>query len=419
MAYASLGLTYGFLGELALSAESTRKAYELRDRASDREKFFITATYDLQVTGNLEKAQPTCELWAQTYPRDIHPFGLLGAMLYPSFGKYEKGIEVAKQEIALDPDFPIGYLQLGFNSQFFGDLGEAEKALKQASDRKLEIPELLVQRYDIAFLKGDKAGMDREVALAQGAQDLVSARQGFVLAYSGRLQQAKSMSQHAADLNQQPAPRGKKALFEIGPALWEALFGDVAAARKTAIAAVELSKDRDVEYGAAFALALAKESSRSRTLANDLNTRFPEDTAVRFMYLPAIRALLELNGGEAFKAIELLQPARPYDPGIPPSIAPAFFGAFYTVYVRGLAYLAAHQGAQAAAEFQKILDHRGIVVSDPIGAVAHLQLGRAFTLSGDTTKAKMAYQDFLTLWKDADPEIPILKQAKAESAVLQ
>jgi tetratricopeptide (TPR) repeat protein len=257
------------------------------------------------------------------------------------------------------------------------------------------------------------------VALAQGAQDLVSGRQGFVLAYSGRLQQAKTMSQHAADLNQQPALRGKKALFEIGPALWDALFGDVAAARKTAIAAVELSTDRDVEYGAAFALALAKESSRARALANDLSTRFPEDTAVRFMYLPAIRALLELNGGEPSKAIGLLQPARPYDSGTPPAVAPAFFGAFYTVYVRGLAYLAAHQGAQAAAEFQNILDHRGIVVSDPIGALAHLQLGRAFTLSGETAKAKMAYQDFLTLWKDADPEIPILKQAKAESAMLQ
>jgi eukaryotic-like serine/threonine-protein kinase len=146
--------------------------------------------------------------------------------------------------------------------------------------------------------------------------------------------------------------------------------------------------------------------------------RFPEDTAVNVFYLPAIRALLELNGGEPSRAINLLQVSRPYDRGVPPSIAPAFIGPFYTVYVRGLAYLAAHQGPEAAAEFQKILDGRSIVVSDPIGALAHLQLGRALVLAGDKTGAKTAYQDFLTLWKDADPDVPILQQAKAEYAKL-
>jgi tetratricopeptide (TPR) repeat protein len=178
-----------------------------------------------------------------------------------------------------------------------------------------------------------------------------------------------------------------------------------------------------VEYGAAFALALSGESSRSQKLVDDLERRFPEDTAVRFMYLPALRALLALNGGsqggDPSKAIELLRIAVPYDLGAPPSCAPGFFGMLYPVYVRGQAYLAAHQGAEAAAEFQKILNHRGIVVSDPIGALAHLQLGRAFTLSGDKTKAKAAYQDFLTLWKDADLDIPILKHAQAEYAKLQ
>ena len=185
------------------------------------------------------------------------------------------------------------------------------------------------------------------------------------------------------------------------------------------MAALELSKDREVEYGAAFALALSGDSSRSQTLANDLESRFPEDTSVRFSYLPALRALLALNHGEPAKAIELLQIAVPYELGAPRSSHTWYFGALYPVYVRGEAYLAARQGAEAAAEFQKILDHRGIVVSDPIGALAHLQLGRAFALSGDKAKAKAAYQDFLTLWKDADPDIPILKQAKAEYAKLQ
>jgi eukaryotic-like serine/threonine-protein kinase len=182
---------------------------------------------------------------------------------------------------------------------------------------------------------------------------------------------------------------------------------------------VQLSKDRGVEYGAAFALAVAADSSQAQTLANDLERRFPEDTSVRFNYLPTVRAILALNRGESFKAIEVLQVAAPYDLASPPSSFHGFFGSLYPVYVRGQAYLAAHQGIEAAAEFQKILDHRGIVVSDPEGVAARLQSGRAFALSGDTAKAKAAYQDFLALWKDAEPDIPILNEAKAEYAELQ
>jgi tetratricopeptide (TPR) repeat protein len=224
------------------------------------------------------------------------------------------------------------------------------------------------------------------------------------------------MSRRAVDLAHQA--QGRAALFETGAALWQAFFGNAPAARQGAASAMELSKDRDVEYGAAFALALSGDSTRSQTIANDLEKRFPEDTEVRFTYLPAIRALLALNHGEPLKAIESLQVAVPYDPGTPSCGALGFFGTFYTIYVRGEAYLAAHQGAEAAAEFQKILDHRTIVISDPIGALAHLQLGRALVLSGDKIKAKAAYQDFFTLWKDADPDIPILKDAKTEFARL-
>jgi len=415
LAHAALGFTYGLLNQDALSAASNQRAYELRDRVSDREKFFIAATYDTHATGNLEKVLQTCELWMQAYPRDKFPRGILGAFVYPTLGKYEKAVEVTRQMVETDPDFAVAYLQLAFNTQFAGRVDEADKVLRRASERKLEIPELAVQRYDIAFLKSDRAGMDREAALAQSAaDDLVVDREGFVLAYSGHLKDAKLMAQRAADLNLQPDQRGKKALFEIGPALWDAFFGNMAAVRKSAGTVLDLSTDRDVEYGAAFALALSGESSRSRALAKDLETRFPEDTAVNVFYLPAIRALLELSGGEPSKAIGLLQVSLPYDRGLPPSAAPAFIGPFYTVYVRGLAYLAAHQGPEAAAEFQKILDGRTIVVSDPIGALAHLQLGRALVLAGDKAKAKTAFEDFFTLWKDADPDIPILKQAKAE-----
>jgi eukaryotic-like serine/threonine-protein kinase len=426
MAYASLGFTYGLLGQPALAAESNTKAYELRDRVTDREKFFIAATYDLQVTGNLVRALETCELWLHTYPRDKNSHGLLSAFLYPAFGKYEKGAEVARQLVEIDPDFAIGYLQLAFNRQFAGDVGEAEKVLQRAADRKLEIPELLIQRYDVAFLKGDRGAMDREVALGQkesGAEDMIADRQAFVWAHSGHVEKANALAKRAADLNQQPDQRGRKALIEIGPALWAALDGNTSAARRYATAAADLSTDRDVEYGAAFALALSGEPSRSGELAKDLDTRFPEDTAVQSIYLPTIRALLAVTdkakGGGASMAVELLQRARPYDQGVPPSISPMFIGPFYSVYVRGLAYLAAHQASEAAEEFQNILDHRSIVVSDPIGALAHLQIGRAFVLSGDTTKARTAYQDFLALWTEADPDLPILKQARAEYANLR
>ena len=185
------------------------------------------------------------------------------------------------------------------------------------------------------------------------------------------------------------------------------------------MAALDLSKGREVEYGAAFALAISGESFQSQTLANDLERRFPEDTSVRFSYMPALRGLLALNHGEPAKAIELLQAAVPYELGAPRSSFFGFFGALYPIYVRGEAYLAAHQGTEAVAEFQKIIDHRGIVVSDPIGALTLLQQARALALSGENSKAKVAYQDFLALWKDADPDLLILKQAKAEYAKLK
>jgi tetratricopeptide (TPR) repeat protein len=217
----------------------------------------------------------------------------------------------------------------------------------------------------------------------------------------------------------QAAQRERAGLWEAGAAVREALFGNPSEARKRAMAALELSRDREVEYGAAFALAHSGDFPDAQALANDLERQFPEDTSIRFSYLPVLHARLALNHGDASKAIELLQAAVPHELGAPRSSIHALFGALYPVYVRGEAYLALHQGSEAAAEFQKILDHRGITVSDPIGALAHLQLGRAYALSGENAKAKTAYQDFLTLWKDADPGIPILKQAKAEYAKLQ
>ena len=420
MAYAYLGRVYGDLEDPSLSAESTSKAYRLRDRTSDQEKFFIAASYDLQVTGNLEKAQQTCEAWAQTYPREVMAPRFLALIHFVS-GQYEKSIEEARKSVELNPDFGPGHSFIADAYQRLDRLDETENTLRRASERQLETPEFVVLRYDIAFLKGDGAGMERELAVAKGKSgpgEWKSDHDAFVLAYGGHLQQARRTLRRAVDLAL-PVSREKAALYAISEALWESFFGNAPGARRSALAALKISRELYVEYGAAFALVESGDFSQSQTLANDLERRFPEDTGVRFSYLPALRARLALNHGQPSKAIDLLQIAIPYDLGMPRSAIHGNFGALYTVYVRGEAYLAAHQGAEAAAEFQKILDHRGIVVSDPIGAVAHLQLGRAFVLAGDKTKAKAAYQDFLNLWKDADADIPILKQAQGEYARMQ
>jgi eukaryotic-like serine/threonine-protein kinase len=422
MAHAVLGLAYRNIGEQVLSTESASKAYELRDRTSDREKFFVTLIYDRQVTGNLEKALQTGELWVQTYPRDLQSHGLLSGLATQGTGQYEKSAEEAKKALAIDPDFAFGYTNLAYAYFYLDRPGEAEKVIQRASERKLEPAESVLLRYYVAFLKGDKAGMEREIALAlgiRGAEDWLAHSQALVSAYFGHLQDARKLSQRAVDLAQQAGEHERAATYEAGAAVYEGFFGNAAEAKRRAMAALALSKGRDVEYAAAFALALAADFSKAQALANDLDRRFPEDTSVRFNYLPALRALFALNGAEPSKASEMLQDATRYEFAMTGLSFFGYFGALYPIYVRGETYLAEHKGAEAATEFQKILNHRGIVFADPAGALAHLQLGRALALSGDKAKAKAAYQDFFTLWKDADADIPILTQARKEYAAFQ
>ena len=424
-AYAALGRMYGDIGETVLSARNTSKAYQLRNRISDQEKFFISVNYHLQATGNLEKAQQTCDLWAQDYPRAWLPHALLSGAIYTSLGKYEQSVEHGKIAIGIDPDFSIGYANLAASYMALQRLDEAGNTLQRASERKLEIPDFFVLRYVIAFLKDDKAGMEQEAALTQekpGADEWMANAEGYVLAYSGHLEAARKLSRRAADLARKAERRDTEALYETDEAVREALFGNVSTAKQRAGNALELSKSRDVEYGAAFALALSGDSSRSQALTEDLARRFPEDTRLQFNYAPTLRALLLLNHSQPANAFELLQTAVPYELGMPSEGGSEYLlgaGNLYPAYVRGLAYLAAHRGVEAAGEFRKILDHRGVVLSDPTGALAHLQLGRAYLQWGDRAKAKSAYQNFLTLWKDADPDIPILKQAQAEYTKLQ
>ena len=424
MAYANLGLVYSNVGESVLSAESTTSAWQFRDRASDREKFFIAFTYDRQVTGNLEKAFQTLELWAQTYPRGAQPNAqsLLAGLSAQGTGRFEKAIEAARKDIAADPDFVYGYGNLALAYFFLDRFGEAGNTLQRASARKLEIPDFLVYRYNVAFLTGDKEQMDQAVALAKGkrgAEHWMTHSQALVLARSGHLQLARRLSSRAVDLALQEGEREAAATYQAAASVWEASYGNAIEGRRNAVAALRLSNGRDVEYAAALALAVAGDTLRSQALGGDLEKRFPEDTFARFTYVPVLRALTALDRGQPAAGVERLQIALPYELAVNGLDFNLFLGGLHSAYVRGEALVGAHQYTEAAAEFQKILDHRGIVGADPIGALAHLQLGRTFALSGDRARAKTAYKDFLSLWKDADPGIPILKQAKTEYATLR
>jgi DNA-binding winged helix-turn-helix (wHTH) protein/tetratricopeptide (TPR) repeat protein len=422
IAHASLGRMYADLDQYGLAAASMIRAWQLRERASDREKFFITSNYEILVTGNLEAAQQTCEAWARAYPREALPHNALAGVVHKTPGRYEKALAETRKAIELDPYFWVGYYSLGVVNVYLGRLDDGDAALRAAAAHGLDADEFIMLAYDIDFLKDDRAGMDREATRARarpGGENWMSAREAFVAAYSGHLQNARIISHRAVAQAQQAGQPERSALWAAGAAIREALFGNKEAATEWAHSALELSTDREVEYGSALAFAIAGDSSHAQALADQMEKQFPEDTAVRFNYLPTLRAVLALNRAEPQQAVELLQVAAPHELGIPFSAISGLFGALYPVYVRGQAYIAGNKPTEAAAEFQKILDHRGIVVNDAIGALAHLQMGRAYAMAGDKAKAQAAYQTFFALWKDADADIPIFKQAKAEYAKLQ
>jgi tetratricopeptide (TPR) repeat protein len=417
MAYAFLGRVYGDVWESELAAENIKKAYELRARATDHERFFIESSYQQFVTGNLENAERTGELFVQTYPRDTNAFSLL-SVIYSNLGKHQQSADAAKQANELDPNFPPAPVNLAWAYIFLDRMDLAANIIQQADSRGLQVPDLFILPYIVAFLKGDAAGMERAAAQGKanrGVEDWMSNTEASSLAWSGHLQKARTMSRRAIDLTQQTHQPERAAMYQAAAAIREAFFGNAAEAKQFAKRALDLSKSRDVEYGAAFALALSGNLMGSQSLAMDMEKRFPEDTFVRFSYLPVVRALLALRQDNASRAIELLQSSAAYDLAVPGSWF-AFFGDLYTVYARGEAYFSAHRYTEAAAEFQKLIDHKNIVEVDPVGVVARVRLARALALAGDTARAKATAQSFFELWKDADADIPILKQARTDQA---
>jgi serine/threonine protein kinase/tetratricopeptide (TPR) repeat protein len=426
MAHASLGLAYSTHGESVRSAESTMKAWLLRGRVSEREKLFIDFNYDRNVTGNLDKAYQTLELWIQTYPRAErpNPHSLLGGISTHGTGRYERAIEASRNEIATDPDFAMAYGNLATSYFLTGRFAEAEKTIQAASARKLgEFPRLIGVLYNMAVLRGDQGQMDGAVALARGmrgAEHSMAHERALALARSGHVQAARQSSNRAIELALQEGEREAAASYQAARAVWEALYGNFGEGQKNATAALERSNGRDVEYTAALGLGLSGGASRSEALASDLERRFPEDTFVKFTYVPVLRGLAALRRDKPSASVEHLQIALPYElaaNGL--NFTSLYLGGLHSAYVRGEALIAARRYAEAAAEFQKILDQRGIVAIDPIGVLAHLQLGRVYALSGDRVRAKAAYEAFLAMWKDADADIPILKSARAGYARLE
>jgi eukaryotic-like serine/threonine-protein kinase len=417
MAYASLGTSYNNLGEMSAAAENIRKAYELRDRVSEREKFYIESHYYQFVTDDLEKARQVYELWAQTYPRELVPPNNL-TYIYGALGQYEKALMEAREAFRLNQASGYGNLAISFLQ--LNRIEETRATVGEAQAKNFDSPPLHFIQYQVGFLQNDAAEMKRQVAWAvdkPGWDGVLLASQANTAAYSGQLGKAREFSRRAVASAERVQEKETAAGYEAEASLREALFGNAAQARQRAAAALTLSAGRDVQYGAALALALTGDAGRTQAMANELSNRFSDDTVVHFNYLPTIHALVALSRNDSSKAIAALQPTPPYEMGTPG--AGTFSPNLYPVYVRAEAYLAGHHGSEAATEFQKILDHRGVVVNAPIGVLAHLGLARAYSLRGDNPKARAAYQEFLTLWKDADPEVPIVKVAKAEYAKLQ
>ncbi len=419
LAYAWLGRQYEELGQIGIAANYTRQAYQLRDRASEAEKYYISFSFNKVVRGNMEKAEQSCELWSQAYPRAELPHGFLMGAIYPVIGQYEKAVDEGREAIRLNPDLSIIYATQMFNYAALNRLDEAKATYGQARSRKLDHPMARLAVYEVAFLQKDLQGMQQQATWSvgkPGVEDEMLGLEADTAAYSGRLKDARDFSRQAADSAERADEKEMAATYAAASALREALFGNTGEAKRGVRLPMAETAGRDEQYFAALALAFAQDG-RAQALTSDLARRFPEDTIVQFNYLPTLRAKLALNRGKASEAIEALRTAAPYELGM--STATYVGIGLYPVFVRGEAYLAAHQGSEAAAEFQKMIDHRGVVINEPIGALAQLQMGRAYSMQGDNAKAREAYQDFLTLWKDADRDVPILEQAKAEYANLQ
>jgi tetratricopeptide (TPR) repeat protein len=415
MVYRALGISYCNLGELGLGQDNIKKAYALVNRVSERERLLITADYYGYVTGELDKERQAYLVFTQLYPRDYIVYGNLG-VVDTNLGDFTASLEAVRQSVALDPR-PMGYSNLMNDYMCPNRLDEAQAVYQEALQRKFDFSVLHVNHYLLAFLRNDPGTMKNEVDWAMGKpgiEDILLAVEADTAAYYGRLGEARELSQRAFDSARRSQEAETAAVWMAASALHRGLFGDSTSARAKAKVALAVSHGHDVDALAALSLALAGDTAGAEALASELNRDYPLDTIVQNHYLPAIGAELALQHGDAAKALDSLQAAAPYEMAQTNSNILILF----PLYVRGRAYLQARNGSAAATEFQKIVDHPGLMFNSPVGALAKLGLARAYALEGDKDKSRTAYQDFLGLWKNADPDVPVLKEAKAEYAKL-
>jgi len=416
MAYMALGVSYANLGELARSRDNLQKGYALANRVSERERLYITAQYYSFASGELDKAKQAYQVWTQMYPRDYVAYGDLG-FIDASLGDFAGSIDATRHSLVLNPR-PVGYANLIGFYLCLNRADEAQAVYQEAMEHKIDHYLIRQQHYYLAFAQNDTETMKREAAWGAGlpgVEDIFMASEADTAAYYGRLREAEQLSQRAAESARRNQERETAAGWMATAALRQALYENSEPARRRAAAAVALSHGHDVDAIAGFTLALVGAGKRAEALINQLNREFPLDTILQHNYLPEIHAEIALRGGDPAKAIDLLQAAAPYEMG--QSFLPIL--TLLPVYERGRAYLQAGNGSAAAAEFQKVIDRPGYLLNSPLGPLAKLGLARALALAGEKDKSRAAYQDFLAIWKNADPDVPVLREAKAEYAKLQ
>ena len=417
MAYAMLSSTSANTGEPSLAMQYANRAYELRERATEPEKLIISGSY-FRATGQIDKQMETLKLWEADYPRESAPHNNLGAC-ESQLGRHENALSEYKEAFRLDPNSMTHYSNLGESYLRLNELEEAKNTFDQSLAHNLDGARLRQNIYYLNFLLGDDAQMRQQVSWAAGKpgeEDILLSSESDTEAYYGRLGNARDFSRQAVESALRAGAKEIAAIWKANAALRDAELGETSFARKEAKAALGLSSGRDVITVVALTMARTGDTSEAKTLAGELRKKYSMNTLIKLYWLPSISAAIQLKANNSPVALTELEPATPYELGDPP---PMQTGTLYPAYLRGQAYLLAHNGSAAVTEFKKLLDHRGVVLNFVTGALANFQLGRAYTMAGDTAKAKAAYKDFFTLWKDADPDIPILKQAKAEYAKLQ
>jgi DNA-binding winged helix-turn-helix (wHTH) protein/tetratricopeptide (TPR) repeat protein len=420
LAYMSLAVEYANLNQPGRASENARKAYDLRARVSEKERLYIEAYYRLNATGELEKAVQVFEAWQQAFPREYWPYGMLSD-IYMTLGNWEKVLTQSIGAMQLAPDNNIGYVNGVGAYLALNRFEEAGATLKKAEELRLRSEDMLLERYQLAFLTGDTARMTQVIVsdeVQAGVESTVLALQGDTEAWYGKLRSARDYTKRAVDSAERNDAKEAAGGFQAVAALREVEFGDWQQGKNMADAAMQpATPNRDVQAMAALAQARAADTAKADNLAAALDNAFPLDTLVQKYWLPAIRAAVALQHNRPNDAIELLKPTEGIELGQP--IRTEINTFLYPVYLRGEAYLMLNDGNAAAAEFQKYIDHRGVVGNNPLGALARLGLARAYGKQGDTAKARAAYQEFLTIWKDADSNIPIYQQARAEYSTLK